>query len=126
VALLGAIRVQQDFLSLTLSGKTGDRPRKFSYSCSEPGTVTAFLESFGNRWASGKTLGNREELRPDCCFDPFTGQFVGVMLWRSLLRDGGIADFTTVIGPYNGCYFTAGTQMGQHGLFGSLVPVDSD
>jgi len=30
------------------------------------------------------------------------------------------------MGPYNACYFTAGTQMGQLGLFGSLVPVDSD
>jgi uncharacterized protein (TIGR03118 family) len=71
-------------------------------------------------------------------FDPFTGQFVGVMLdpngnvisidglWALAFADGGIADFATVMGPYNGCYFTAGTQMGQHGLFGSLVPVDSD
>jgi uncharacterized protein (TIGR03118 family) len=71
-------------------------------------------------------------------FDPFTGQFVGVMLdpngkvisidglWALAFADGGIADFTTVMGPYNGCYFTAGTQMGQHGLFGNLVPVDSD
>jgi uncharacterized protein (TIGR03118 family) len=71
-------------------------------------------------------------------FDPFTGQFVGVMLdpngnvisidglWALAFADGGIADFTTVMGPYNGCYFTAGTQMGQHGLFGSLVPLDSD
>ena len=71
-------------------------------------------------------------------FDPFTGQFVGVMLdpngnviridglWALAFADGGIADFTTVMGPYNACYFTAGTQMGQHGLFGSLVPVDSD
>jgi uncharacterized protein (TIGR03118 family) len=70
-------------------------------------------------------------------FDPFTGQFVGRMLdpngnvisidglWALAFADGGIADFTTVMGPYNGCYFTAGTQMGQHGLFGNLVPVDS-
>lgn len=71
-------------------------------------------------------------------FDPFTGEFVGFMLdsngnvisidglWALGFADGGIADFTTVMGPYNACYFTAGTQMGQHGLFGSLVPVDSD
>jgi len=71
-------------------------------------------------------------------FDPFTGKFVGLMrdangnvisidgLWALSFADGGIADFTTVMGPYNACYFTAGTQMGQHGLFGSLVPVDSD
>jgi len=71
-------------------------------------------------------------------FDPFTGHFVGVMLdpngnvisidglWALAFADGGIADFTTVMGPYNGCYFTAGTQMGKHGLFGSLVPLDSD
>ena len=71
-------------------------------------------------------------------FDPFTGEFVGFMLdsngnvisldglWALSFADGGIADFTTVMGPYNACYFTAGTQMGQHGLFGSLVPVDSD
>jgi uncharacterized protein (TIGR03118 family) len=71
-------------------------------------------------------------------FDPFTGQFVGFMLdpngnvisidglWALGFADGGIADFTTVMGPYNACYFTAGTQMGEHGLFGSLVPVDSD
>jgi uncharacterized protein (TIGR03118 family) len=71
-------------------------------------------------------------------FDLFTGEFVGFMLdpngnvinidglWALGFADGGIADFTTVMGPYNACYFTAGTQMGQHGLFGSLVPVDSD
>jgi uncharacterized protein (TIGR03118 family) len=71
-------------------------------------------------------------------FDPFTGEFVGFMLdsngnaisidglWALGFADGGIADFTTVMGPYNACYFTAGTQMGQHGLFGSLVPIDSD
>jgi uncharacterized protein (TIGR03118 family) len=71
-------------------------------------------------------------------FDPFTGEFVGFMLdsngnvisldglWALSFADGGIADFTTVMGPYNACYFTAGTQLGQHGLFGSLVPVDSD
>ena len=62
MALLVAIRVQQDFLSLTLSGKTGDRPRTFSYSYSVPWTVTAFSGSFGNRWAFGGTRGNREEL----------------------------------------------------------------
>ena len=71
-------------------------------------------------------------------FDLFNGKFVGFMLdpngnvinidglWALSFADGGIADFTTVMGPYNACYFTAGTQMGQHGLFGSLVPVDSD
>jgi len=71
-------------------------------------------------------------------FDPFTGEFVGFMLdsngnvisidglWALGFADGGIADFATVMGPYNACYFTAGTQMGQHGLFGSLVPADSD
>jgi uncharacterized protein (TIGR03118 family) len=71
-------------------------------------------------------------------FDPFTGEFVGFMLdsngnvisidglWALGFADGGIADFITVMGPYNACYFTAGTQMGQHGLFGNLVPVDSD
>lgn len=71
-------------------------------------------------------------------FDSFNGEFVGYMLdpnrnvisidglWALGFSDGGIADFTTVMGPYNACYFTAGTQMGQHGLFGSLVPVDSD
>jgi hypothetical protein len=71
-------------------------------------------------------------------FDPFTGRFAGFMLdpnqnviridglWALDFADGGIADFTTVMGPYNACYFTAGTQMEQHGLFGSLVPVDSD
>jgi len=52
------------------------------------------------------------------------------VLWRirglrdgEFLKDGGIADFTTVMGTYNACYFTAGTQMGQHGLFGSLFPL---
>jgi uncharacterized protein (TIGR03118 family) len=71
-------------------------------------------------------------------FDPFSGKFVGYMLdpngnvisidglWALAFADGGIADFTSVMGPYNACYFTAGPQMGQHGLFGSLVPVDSD
>lgn len=71
-------------------------------------------------------------------FDPFTGRFVRYMLdlngsvisidglWALAFADGGIADFTTVMGPYNACYFTAGTQMGQHGLFGNLVPADSD
>lgn len=71
-------------------------------------------------------------------FDPFTGKLVGFMrdasgnvisidgLWALAFADGGIADFTTVMGPYNACYFTAGTQMGQHGLFGSLVPADAD
>jgi len=71
-------------------------------------------------------------------FDPFTGEFVGFMLdpngnvisidglWALAFADGGIADFTTVMGPYNACYFTAGTQMGQHGLFGNLIPVDSE
>jgi uncharacterized protein (TIGR03118 family) len=71
-------------------------------------------------------------------FDPFTGKFVGFMLdssgnvisidglWALGFADGGIADFTTAMGPYNSCYFTAGTRMGQHGLFGSLVPIDSD
>jgi uncharacterized protein (TIGR03118 family) len=71
-------------------------------------------------------------------FDPFSGRFVGYMLDQngSVIRidglyalafaDGGIADFTTVMGPYNACYFTAAPLMGQHGLFGSLVPVDSD
>jgi uncharacterized protein (TIGR03118 family) len=71
-------------------------------------------------------------------FDPFTGEFVGFMLdsngnvisidglWALGFADGGIADFIPVMGPYNACYFTAGTQMGQHGLFGNLVPVDSD
>jgi uncharacterized protein (TIGR03118 family) len=71
-------------------------------------------------------------------FDSFTGEFAGFMLdpkgnviridglWALVFSDGGIADFTTVMGPYNACYFTAGTQMGQHGLFGSLVPIDSD
>jgi uncharacterized protein (TIGR03118 family) len=71
-------------------------------------------------------------------FDPFTGDFVGFMLdpngnvisidglWALAFADGGIADFTTVMGPYNACYFTAGTEMGQHGLFGNLVPVDSE
>jgi hypothetical protein len=34
--LLGAIREQQDFLSFTLSAKTGDRPRKFSYGKPTP------------------------------------------------------------------------------------------
>jgi uncharacterized protein (TIGR03118 family) len=71
-------------------------------------------------------------------FDPFSGKFVGYMLdpngnvisidglWGLAFADGGIADFTTVMGPYNACYFTAGPQMGQHGLFGSLVPAGSD
>jgi uncharacterized protein (TIGR03118 family) len=71
-------------------------------------------------------------------FDPFSGRFVGYMLdpngnvihvdglWALAFADGGIADFTTVMGPYDACYFTAGPQMGQHGLFGSLVPVDTD
>jgi uncharacterized protein (TIGR03118 family) len=71
-------------------------------------------------------------------FDPFSDRFVGYMLdpngnvisidglWALAFADGGIADFTTVMGPYNACYFTAGPQMGQHGLFGSLVPVDTD
>jgi uncharacterized protein (TIGR03118 family) len=71
-------------------------------------------------------------------FDPFSGKFVGYMqgpngnvisidgLWALAFADGGIADFTSVMGPYDACYFTAGPQMGQHGLFGSLVPVDSD
>jgi uncharacterized protein (TIGR03118 family) len=71
-------------------------------------------------------------------FDPFTGEFVGFLLdpngnvisidglWALAFADGGIADFTTVLGPYNACYFTAGRQMGQHGLFGSLAPIDSD
>lgn len=71
-------------------------------------------------------------------FDPFSGKFVGYMLdqnsnvisidglWALAFADGGIADFTSVMGPYNACYFTAGPQMGQHGLFGSLVPVNSD
>ena len=45
---------------------------------------------------------------------------------RLAFADGGIADFTSVMGPYNACYFTAGPEMGQHGLFGNLVPVDSD
>jgi len=47
-------------------------------------------------------------------------------LWGLALGDGGIADFATVMGPYNACYFTAGTQMGQHGLFGNLIPVDAE
>jgi uncharacterized protein (TIGR03118 family) len=71
-------------------------------------------------------------------FDPFSGKFVGYMLdpngnvisidglWALAFADGGIADFTSVMGPYNACYFTAGPQMGRHGLFGSLIPVDSD
>jgi len=71
-------------------------------------------------------------------FNPFSGKFVGFMLdpnggvisidglWALGFADGGIANFTTVMGPYNACYFTAGTQMGQHGLFGSLIPVSSD
>jgi uncharacterized protein (TIGR03118 family) len=71
-------------------------------------------------------------------FDPFSGKFIGYMLdpsgnaisidglWALAFADGGIADFTSVMGPYNACYFTAGPQLGQHGLFGSLVPVDSD
>jgi len=71
-------------------------------------------------------------------FDPFTGRFAGFMLdtnqnviridglWALAFADGGIADFTTVMGPYNACYFTAGAQMGRHGLFGNIVPVDSD
>ena len=71
-------------------------------------------------------------------FDPFSGKFVGYMLdpngnvlsidglWALAFADGGIADFTSVMGPYNACYFVAGPQNGQHGLFGSLVPVDSD
>jgi uncharacterized protein (TIGR03118 family) len=71
-------------------------------------------------------------------FDPFSGRFVGYMLdtngnvisigglWALAFADGGIADFNPVMGPYDACYFTAGPQMGQHGLFGSLVPADSD
>ena len=71
-------------------------------------------------------------------FDPFSGKFVGYMLdsngnvisidglWALAFADGGIADFTSVMGPYNACYFTAGRQMGQHGLFGSLIQVDTD
>ena len=71
-------------------------------------------------------------------FDPFSGRFVGYMLdpngnvisidglWALAFADGGIADFAPVMGPYNACYFVAGPQNGQHGLFGSLVPVDSD
>lgn len=71
-------------------------------------------------------------------FDVFTGKLVGFMLdangnvisidglWALSFADGGIADFATVMGPYNACYFTAGPQMGRHGLFGSLVPIDSD
>jgi uncharacterized protein (TIGR03118 family) len=71
-------------------------------------------------------------------FDPFSSRFVGYMLdpnsnvisidglWALAFADGGIADFATVLGPYDACYFTAGPQMGQHGLFGSLVPVDSN
>ena len=54
--------VQQDFLSLTLNGKPGDRPRKCSYTYSEAWTVTEFSASFGNRWASEGTRGNGEEL----------------------------------------------------------------
>ena len=71
-------------------------------------------------------------------FDPFSGKFVGLMLdpnsnvisinglWALAFADGGIANFTTVMGSYNACYFTAGTQMGQHGLFGNVIPVASD
>lgn len=71
-------------------------------------------------------------------FDPFTGEFVGFMLdangnvisidglWALAFGDGGIADFITVMGPYDACYFTAGAQMGQHGLFGNLIPADSE
>ena len=71
-------------------------------------------------------------------FNPFNGRFAGFMLdasgnelqidglWALAFADGGIADFATVLGPYNACYFTAGTDGGQHGLFGSLVPVQAD
>lgn len=78
-------------------------------------------------------------------FDPFTGDFKGFMLdpngnvisidgiWALEFGNGGIADFTAseanggpATGPYNMCYFTAGPQMGQHGLFGNILPVDSE
>ncbi len=70
-------------------------------------------------------------------FDSFSGKFVGYMLdpngvvisidglWALSFSDGGIANFTTVLGPYNACYFTAGTELG-HGLFGNLIPVAAD
>ena len=58
--------------------------------------------------------------------DP-NGNVIGIDgLWALGFADGGIANFTSVMGPYNACYFTAGTQMGQHGLFGNLIPVSSD
>jgi uncharacterized protein (TIGR03118 family) len=70
-------------------------------------------------------------------FDPFTGRFVGRMLdptglpihldglWAISFGDGGIAGFPSGpnTGPYNTCFFTAAPQGGQHGLFGSLLPV---
>lgn len=78
-------------------------------------------------------------------FDPFTGTFVGFMrdssgnvisidgIWALEFGNGGIADFTAseanggpATGPYNMCYFTAAPQMGQHGLFGNILPVDSE
>lgn len=70
-------------------------------------------------------------------FDSFSGKFVGYMLdpngavisiaglWALSFSDGGIANFTTVMGPYNACYFTAGAPSG-HGLFGNLIPIAAD
>jgi uncharacterized protein (TIGR03118 family) len=73
-------------------------------------------------------------------FDPFSGRFAGRMLdpsgvtihldglWAISFGNGGIADFPTGpnTGPYNACYFTAGPQGGQHGLFGNLLPVKAE
>jgi uncharacterized protein (TIGR03118 family) len=56
-------------------------------------------------------------------------------LWALGFADGGIAGFPSgpntggngaATGAFNACYFTAGPDMGQHGLVGQLTPVKSE